>query len=303
LLLIEGGAGVVTLPCALIGTFVNRPRPIDLQVYSHAILKINQWASELMTDGQMLKSDVLELGRNHKRVRKRYQAFQEQVEALEDTYQKVEIAFKVRGGNPITPWVSLFMGIICIIVSLLWIIHVIVFYLANLHPFLNDFFVAMDNAFPYAAIVFFGLFVYYLYWCVVDGTTRIGLNLLFFRVHPMERHNTPMTSILFNCVLMLFASFGVALFATMNFSIYTRLTSLNMIYGVQMQHLQGLSYVWKYGIYAWFVFIFCAAVYKLCTLKEKDRKIEILQEAFDRHNLDEINKGQKNRSVPLQEQA
>jgi LMBR1 domain-containing protein 1 len=161
----------------------------------------------------------------------------------------------------------------------------------------------MDNAFPYAAVIFFGVFVYYMYWCVLDGTTRIGVNLLFFRVHPMERHQTPMTSLLFNSIVMLFASFGVALFASMNFSIYTRLTSLDMIYSVQMQHLAGLKYVWQYGIYAWFVFIVLALLYKLCTLRKKDKKIDIIRECFARHNIASINTGTRVTSVPLQEQA
>jgi LMBR1 domain-containing protein 1 len=303
LLLVEGGAGVITLPCGLIGEFINRPRPIDLPVYAHAIQKINQWSTELLEEGAFLKQDVLAYGRNHRKVRARYIKFQEQVDALEDTYQKVEISYKVRGGNPITPWVSLILGIFCIIISICWVLHVIIFYLANLHPFLNNFFVAMDNVFPYAAVVFFGIFVYYIYWCVLDGTTRIGVNLLFFRVHPMERHNTPMTSLLFNSILMLLASFGVALFASMNFSIYTRLTSLDMIYGVQMQRLQGLEYVWQYGIYAWFACIGLAIIYKLCTLKKRDPKISILQEAFDRHEIASINKGRKDRTLPAAEQA
>jgi LMBR1 domain-containing protein 1 len=293
LFLVEGGAGVITLPISLIGEFVNRPRAINLRIYAQATQKINQWSNELLTEGSILKEDVLLYGRNHRKVRTRYIRFQEQVDALEDTFRKVEISYKVRGGNPITPWILLILGIISILISLCWIAHVILFYLTNFHPFLNSFFVILDNGFPYGAVIFFGLFVYYMYWCVLDGTTRLGVNLLCFRVHPMERHNTPMTSLLFNSILMIFASFGIALFATMNFSIYTRLTSLDMLYGVQMQHLQGLSYVWKYGIYAWFAFIFFAIVYKLCTLKKKDHKIEILQQAFDRHEIDQINPGKK----------
>jgi LMBR1 domain-containing protein 1 len=242
--------------------FVNRPRPIRLQVYAHATQKIDQWSTKLLEEGEILKRDVLAYGRNHRKVRSRYIKFQEQVDALEDTYKKVEISYKVRGGNPVTPWLSLFLGILCIIISICWVIHVIVFYCTGLHPFLKNWSVAMDHAFPYAAVIFFGLFVYYNYWCVLDGTTRIGVNLLFFRVHPMERHNTPMTSLLFNSIIMLFASFGCALFASMNVSIYTRLASLDIIYSVQMQHLQGLKYVW---IYAWFVFIAAALIYKLCT--------------------------------------
>jgi LMBR1 domain-containing protein 1 len=182
-------------------------------------------------------------------------------------------------------------------------VHVILFYCTDVHPFLNNFFVAMDNAFPYAAVIFFGIFVYYMYWCVLDGTTRIGVNLLLFRIHPMERHETPMTSLLFNSVIMLFGSFGVALFASMNFSIYTRLTSLDMIYTVQMQNLSGLKYVWQYGIYAWFVFIVLALFYKLCTIKKKDKKIEIIRECFARHDIADINKGTKVTSVPVREQA
>jgi LMBR1 domain-containing protein 1 len=291
LLLVEGGAGVVTLPSGLIGEFINRPRPINLQVYATAIQKVNQWSQELLEEGAILKQDVLSYGRNHRKVRKRYIHFQEQVDALEDTYKKVEISYRVRGGNPITPWLSMILGVLCIVISICWVLHVIIFYCANLHPFLNNFFVAMDNFFPYAAVIFFGIFVYYMYWCVLDGTTRIGVNLLFFRVHPMERHRTPMTSLIFNSIIMLFASFGVALFASMNFSIYTRLTSLDMLYTVQMQHLQGLKYVWQYGIYAWFVFIALSLLYKLCTLKKEDQKISILQEAFNRHDVDAINKG------------
>jgi LMBR1 domain-containing protein 1 len=182
------------------------------------------------------------------------------------------------------------------------VLHVIIFYCAGAHPFLNNFFVAIDNAFPYAAVVFYGLFVYYLFWCVLDGTTRIGVNLLFVRLHPMERGNTPMTSLIFNSIIMTIGSFGCALFCSMNFSQYTRLTSLDMIYSVQMQHLAGLKYVWQYGVYAWFVFIGLGVVYKLCTLKKKDKKIDIIKECFAQHDIKNINKG-ASREVPLREQA
>jgi hypothetical protein len=229
LLLLEGGCGVVSPPFALIGTWVNRPRPISMEMYAVATRKLNQWSNELLEEGAILKEDVLHKGRNHRRVRKRYALFQEHVDALEEAYHTVEISYKVRGGNPFWPWVSLFMGVICIIVSIVWVLHVIIFYCANAHPFLNAFFVAIDNAFPCVAVIFYGLFVYYLFWAVLDGTTRIGANLLFCRIHPMERKNTPMTSLIFNAIIMIVASFGCALFASMNFSQYTRLTSLDMI--------------------------------------------------------------------------
>jgi LMBR1 domain-containing protein 1 len=218
------------------------------------------------------------------------------VDALEDCYKAVEVSYRVRGGNPIWPWISLIIGILTILFSAFWILHVIIFYYAQVHPFLNAFFVAMDNAFPYAAVVFYGLFVYYLFWTVLDGTTAVGVNFLFIRLHPMERGNTPVTSIMFNTAILLFASFGVALFSSLNFSLYSRLTSIDMIYTVQMQYLAGLRHVWKWGIVAWFVFIGLGLFYKACTIRKPDRKLDILRECFERHDLHGINPGSKKKN-------
>lgn len=293
LLLILGGFGVVTLPFGLFENFIYRPRPISLQVYSKAKLSVNRWANELLEEGRALKEDVLTYGRNHKTVRKRYAKFEEQVNALEETYKQVEIAYRFRGGNPIWPWVSLFLGILSIIFTICWIVHILLYYVLDIHPFLNVFLNALDKAFPYAAIVAFGLFAYYLYWCVVDGTTSVGLNILFIRVHEMEEGNTPMTSILFNSIIILFASFGVALFSCMNFSIYTRLSSLDMIYGVQMQTLKGLKYVWKYGVYVFFAFIIIGLIYKLCKTKASTPRTQILKSFFNEYDVKSINNVEK----------
>lgn len=293
LFLIEGGCGMVTLPFGLIRTWVNRPRPIDPAVYAHARTKINQWSNELLDRGNVLKDDVLKYGRNHRKVRKQYAQFQQQVEALEKTYETVEVSYRVRGGNPVWPWILFILGLICIVLSLVWIIHVIFYYVLGMHPILNSFFVLMDNAFPYGAVIFYGIFVYYLFWAVVDGTTTVGINLLFIRVHEMEKGNTPMTSILFNGELLIFASFGVALFASMNFNLYTRLSSLDMIYGTQMQNIAGLKYVWKYGVYVWFGFIVIGLIWQLITLRKRNKKIDIIKECFKKHDVDGIGKGKK----------
>ena len=296
LFLIEGGCGMMTLPFGLIRAWVNRPRPIDPSVYATAKRKINEWSNELLDRGKILKEEVNRYGRNHRKVRKQYAQFQQQVEALEETYQTVEVSYRVRGGNPVWPWILFFLGIISIILSLVWIVHVIFYYLTDIHPILNAFFVLMDNAFPYGAVIFYGIFVYYLFWAVVDGTTTVGINLLFIRLHEMEKGNTPMTSILFNAEILIFASFGVALFASMNFDLYTRLSSLDMIYGTQMQNIAGLKYVWKYGTYVWFGFIVIGLIWQLVTLRKKNKKIDIIKECFKKHNVDGISgkkKGKK----------
>lgn len=280
LLIILGGCGLITLPFNLIQSFVNRPKPITLEQYSKMTRSLNRWSEELLETGDTLRKMVLANGRNHKSVRQPLIKYEYQVDALEKAYSKVQICYKLAGGNPIWYWVKLFLGIIGIIISIIWIIHIIIYFLTHFHPFLNAFLDILDRGFPYAAIIFFGIFVYYLYWCVLDGTASVGINLLIIRLHDMEKHNTPMTSILFNSGVMLFASFGIALFATMNFSIYQRLTALDMIYGTQMQNLAGLRYVWQYGTYVMFAFILIALIWKLVTLKKKDHQVDDIRDSF-----------------------
>lgn len=288
LMLMQGGCGMITLPFGLIGTFVNRPKPISSEVYAHAIVKINEWSEELLAGGEALQADVRRMGRLHPKVRKRYSLFQQQVDALEETYGLVEVSYKLRGGNPIWPWISLILGIVCIIFSLIWIIHVVFYYILGMSPILNDFFLIMDKAFPFGSVIFYGLFVYYLFWTVLDGTASVGVNLVIIRLHPMERYNTPMTSIVFNSVIILFASFGCAMFASMNFNLYTRLSSLDMIYGVQMQTLAGLKYVWQYGVYVWFGFMVLGLIWRLIVLKKGDRKIKDIRACFAKHNVKKL---------------
>lgn len=285
LLIILGGIGFATLPTNLITDFIRRPKPISLKQYAKGKQLINRWAEELVTEGEKIREEGKHKGFKHRKVKRMINKYSQQIEYLENAYQTIEVSYKVRGGNPVIPWVKLILGIVCIIISLLWIIHIIIFTFANIHPFLNDFFHILDNKFALSAVIFFGLFTYYLFLCVVSGATSFGLNLLFIRIHPMEQANTPINSILFNSGLMLFASFGVALFSTLNFPIYTRLTALDMIYGVQIRYLRGLKYVWEYAIYA-FLGIFVIALFIKCITcnRHKDDRNNKIRKALDNYD-------------------
>lgn len=277
LLIILGGIGFATLPLNLITDFIRRPRPISLKQYAKGKQLINRWAEELVEQGEKIREEGKHKGFKHRKVKAMVNKYANQIEYLEQAYQVIEVSYKVRGGNPVIPWMKLFLGIICIIVSLVWIIHIFIYTIFDVYPFLNNFFHLLDNKFALSAVIFFGLFTYYLYLCVVSGATTFGLNLIFIRVHPMEAANTPINSILFNAGLLLFASFGVALFATLNFPIYTRLTALDMIYGVQIRYMKGLSYVWEYGIYAFLIIFVIALIVRCvtCNRHKDDRNSQI----------------------------
>jgi len=284
-LIVFGGIGFVTLPLSLIKFFVNRPKPITLQQYARGQLLLNKWANELISQGNEIREDGNANGFNGRKIKKQLVKYEQQLEYLEKAYETIEVSYKIRGGNPITPWLSVFAGILGIIITIIWIAHIAVYYVFDIHPFLNQFLYKLDSLFPFAAITAFGLLVYYLYWCVVHGTVTFGVNILIVKIHGMEVGNTPMTSILFNSIILLFASFGVALFSTMNFPIYTRLTSLEMIYGTQVKTLKGLKYVWQYGTFVMLGFLVLSLLIKVFTINnEKENRIANIQEILSKHD-------------------
>lgn len=90
-------------------------------------------------------------------------------------------------------YIKLIGGFLGGVLSLLWILHIILYVLPSkpITPFLNDVLIALQ----YPGVSFLGtaiyaLFVLYLLWCVMKGNIKFGLRLLFFRVHPMKKDAT-----------------------------------------------------------------------------------------------------------------
>lgn len=107
----------------------------------------------------------------------------------------------------------------------------------------------MDNAFGLFGTIAYGLFSFYLLWCVIKGNFKFGLRIPFiFSIHPMKYFfffinsiyniyfflrvgETLMSSFLFNTLLLLVASITVVQFCANAFSAYNNNTS---IYGINV---------------------------------------------------------------------
>lgn len=276
-LIILGAIGMVTIPLNLIQNFVNRPRKIPLDKYLEGKRLINSWSAELLDEGNEIQNDGDRRGWNKRDVRKKLIKFERQVGRLEDAYKVLEQSREISKANPILPWISLFTGIVCIFITLIWILHIILYTLTNLTPFLNSYLVALDRVFSFFSVITFGILTYYLYLSTLSGVVNFGVNILVIRVHELEIGRTPITSLLFNAAVLIFASFGCSLFASINFPVYTRLTSINMIYGVQVRYMTGLKYVWEYALYIFLVVFAISFIYKCISisLRKRDRLGEV----------------------------
>jgi len=189
---------------------------------------------------------------------------------LEEDFKRLEKAYN-RGVGPrllqvIWDYTQLVLGLIGIVISLCWLIHIIIYVIPNppIYPFLNNFFIVLDSAFGLFGTIAYGIFSFYLLWCVIKGNFKFGLRVPFiFSIHPMKVGETLMNAFLFNTLLMLLASVTVVQFCTNAFNLYNRLTGIDSLFNVGVRNLMGIKYIWYYYIYALLAFALLGIIYLL----------------------------------------
>lgn len=71
----------------------------------------------------------------------------------------------------------------------------------------------------------------------------------------MKLNGTWMNSFLFNIVLILFSSVAVIHFSTSCFSEYTRLTTIQNLFGIQIKYLVLLSWAFENDVFEYSLFV------------------------------------------------
>jgi len=191
-----------------------------------------------------------------------------------------EVAYKNRGGPVIIYYLKLVLGIIGAILSLLWIIQLCIWTNTNYYPFINYLFIVMDGVWQFFGVLFFGIFAYWLLWCVITGNYKWGMRVpLFFTIHPMKAHETILSSLLVNTLLILVGSVAVVHVCSDSFSEYARLTSVHSIFTVTIKYLRGLYWFWLVIRWVLIGIAGLALVYFIFRPSDRDKKLY--------HKLDE----------------
>lgn len=244
LFFVFGGVGLTAFPIDFILAFRDRPKPMTSAEYATKKAEIARETERLMEAGRKL--DEKGRGGGGRSHRKKVAAFKRQVTELEAYYEKLEVSYKEQGGSILKAFLALVLGILGIFLSIAWVLHIIIWNIAGAFPFLNNMFIALDNAFSLMGILAYGTFAFYLLWCVVKGCTKVGLNLLIFTVHPMKLGNTLMNAFLFNTLLILISSVSVVQFCAMSFREYAANTSVDLMFSTYVSRLKGINYLVLY---------------------------------------------------------
>ena len=268
-----GGIGLAALPLDLFAEYRFRPKRIALDEYARQKVAIKERASKLSEIGKQFERE----GRHKKKNRKNqklYNKFKQAVYFLERDWTKLSEAYKQQGGNPIYYWFIAFLALITTCLSLLWLIHIVLFLFIDppVSPFLNDIFTHLDGVFPLLGTIIYGIFSYYLLWAVIKGNMKMGLRFLFFTIHPMKIGGTLMNSFLFNVWLILLCSFPVVQFCTVAFGLYTHGSAIENLFGIQVTNLKFLRYFFVENVFLYALFGLTGLTFLYLALFPKDRR-------------------------------
>ena len=119
--------------------------------------------------------------------------FKTEVSLIENDYDIFQLELKIADVNPLVYVSKLILGILFIIISLIWTIHIIIVILIKPEGqpyayFLNTLFTDLVNKnVAFFATLIYGMFAFYLLWCTMKGNFKFGLRIPFlFTFHPMK---------------------------------------------------------------------------------------------------------------------
>lgn len=264
LFIIFGGVGMVAFPFDCINSFATRPVRITLDQYSKQKQEIGQRATQLIEIGKAIQ-EKQKRGKKSRKDRENYNRFRQAVFLLEADYDRMQTCYKQQGGKVILYYLLLILGIIGVFLTILWLLHIILFVFTQpypFHPFLNDMVRALDGVFGLFGTVCYGLFAFYLLLCVIKGNFKFGMRIfILFPIHPMRVGGTLMNAFLFNTLLILVCAVSITQFCTTAFSDYTSLTAINSMFSMSVRNLRGIKYVFVGYVYAFFIMVFLTAIY------------------------------------------
>ena len=115
---------------------------------------------------------------------------------------------------------KLILGIICIVISLILVIHIFCYLLLKVdgrpvNPFLNNMLEYLEQSkVSVLATILFALIGYYMMVAAIKGNVRVGMRVLCFTFYPLLPNETFVNSFVFNAILMNLWMFALVQFLT-----------------------------------------------------------------------------------------
>jgi LMBR1 domain-containing protein 1 len=163
---------------------------------------------------------------------------------IEKDFQRLDqIASYKHKVEPMVYVFKLILGFVCIILSLILVIHIFCYLLLKVdgrpvNPFLNNLLELLEQSkVSVLATILLALIGYYMMIAAIKGNVRVGMRVLCFTFYPLLPNETFVNSFIFNAILMNLWMFALVQFLTDMFQEYIRQTSISMIFSVQIKNM------------------------------------------------------------------
>lgn len=266
LFVLFGGVGLTALPMDFIEAFTTRPRLEKMKPGElvNEKKRLRAKCQELLDMGKKIESnkDNVKLASGWWSRRKANNSLSDEINkfmagvySLEKDYHVYKNQAEIENTNPLVFIGKLILGIVLGIVSILWLIHILLDMLIMVngypaHTFFNKMLIGLDDGNAgFIATAIFGALSLYLLWCCQKGNIKFGLRFFCCTIHPMKENETWMNSFMFNIILLLLCATSVTQFCSYAFSQYTRLTSIQLIFGSQVKYLRFFRWFFDYNVF------------------------------------------------------
>lgn len=303
LLVLFGGVGLSAIPLDLINKFRFRPQRLTRAELDAKERLIRERAGNLIEVANQIKISKSEISTegswNSRRklkntLRRDLNRLQAETLLLEQDYDVFLIEKGEVEKSPLWYPLYLILGILCLFISILWLLQILLYLLIRNNgiattPLLNKVLTGLNTpGTSFLSTIVFCSLTMYLMLAVMKGNIKFGLRFFCFcKAHPVKKDNTPMNSMLFNCLLLLLSSVAVILFCTNALSQYTRLTAINNIFGIQIKYLKFFVYFYNYNVFEYGLFIWCmiTGMYLCCKSRDSSKKLTKFDMEFEKEKM------------------
>ena len=308
LLVLFGGVGLGAIPLDFINKFRFRPQRLTRSELDAKERMLRERARDLIEIGKQIKISKSEVTTeeswNSRRklkntLRKDINRLQAETLLLEQDYETFLVEKGETKRSPLWYPFYLVIGLVCLCVSVLWILQILLYILINTNglsasPLLNKVLNGLNtHGTSFLSTIIFCLLTMYLMLAVLKGNVKFGLRFFFCcKAHPIKKDNTPMNSMLFNCLLILISSVAVILFCTNALSQYTRLTAINNMFGIQVRHLEFFKYFYENNVfeYALLIWTLLTTLYLSCKSRDTSKKLSKFDMEFEKEKMKYLDK-------------
>lgn len=179
--------------------------------------------------------------------------------------------------EPCLYWLKLFFGLLLILLSFVWFVHIFLWVLIRpnnqpVHPFLNNMLEAFRSGHvEFISTTWFALLALYLLWWTIKGNIKFGLRFFCFTFYPMRPNETFLSSLIFNVFMINVWAFALIQYLTLNFSMFARNTDAYLIFIVQIENAHFYKWFYDNDLFTWFLIVWIVLAFFYLIFKPRER--------------------------------